>query len=146
VSDDEWVEMQPAPIKVRTTPCDRDRWMVMYPTGLQEAWGPASFADFGLTPPTNTAHMPRQTVAALAAAAADGPLVEDVECDGCDGGWLEGLCNCDHGVVRIVVHRADPAKAEALRTLAVIVASDDYDLPNAADLLDAAARIIGGES
>lgn len=78
-------------------------------------------------------------VTALAAAAADGPLVEDVECSTCRGeALLQYACDdcVGRGFVRIVVHRADPALAERLR--------GDPDCIHW-DTLDAAARIIGGE-
>jgi hypothetical protein len=92
----------------------------------------------------------------LAAATADGPLVEDVECPNClDGVWVnyspetkthtEYPCPTCHGsgTVRLVVHRADPALANKLRAL--VFDMDLYDDGEATRWLRAAARIIGGE-
>lgn len=53
MSDDDWVEMQPAPIKVRPEPLADGRWAVLVPgpTPAVRAWGLSDFARWGLTPP-----------------------------------------------------------------------------------------------
>jgi RecJ-like exonuclease len=97
-------------------------------------------------------YAPRQ-VAAIAAATADGPLVEDVPCQTCGGTgtWpvysgseVVGQERCDDchgtGTVRIVVHRADAALAERLRNR-----GPHRSLAELEADMDAAARIIGGE-
>ena len=107
------------------------------------------------TPITDAVHTldHDSTTAALAAATADGPLVEDVECPTCWGlsviapggepvdvpAYRIPCPDCETGTVRLIVHRADPALAERLRDRADFVAvgthSTKADLLRAADLI-----------
>jgi hypothetical protein len=110
-------------------------------------------------------HVSADIVHRLAAATADGPLVEDVECQWCSGSGRAGGARPDGVIgwspcqscrgdrtVRLVVHRADPALAERLDRL--IAKMGVHDIPGlrigateylTVDDLRAAARIIGGE-
>jgi hypothetical protein len=92
---------------------------------------------------------PQTIMRALVATTADGPVVEDVWCPTCRGLWMD-CPDCDHGTVRLVVMRTDPALAERLRDAQDPNNSPPYigyslarDIRRAADLIggaDATAR------